>query len=78
MCKTSDAKLTIKDYRDLVIESGMQAIPMVGGSLATLYFGYKQEKRFKRLETFYKELNGEIDAIKDKLPNITSQKPRGT
>lgn len=75
MNEISDEKLTFKEYRDLVIESGMQAIPCVGGSLATLYFGYKQEKRFKRLESFYSELNVDIDAIKDKIPNISNQNP---
>lgn len=66
-------KLKFKDYRDLVIESGMQAIPMIGGSLATLYFGYKQEKRYKRLQSFYQELNKEIDIIKEKIPSVSKQ-----
>lgn len=39
--------------KDIVIEAIIQTIPYVGGALSTLYFGHKQEKRFKRLETFY-------------------------
>ena len=46
--------LSAIEQRDLVIQAGMQAIPYVGSSLATLYFGRKQDLRFKRLETFYK------------------------
>lgn len=75
MSDSKGDKLTLKDYRDLVIETGMQAIPMVGGSLATLYFGYKQEKRFKRLECFYVELNEQIEGIKDRIPDISFQNP---
>lgn len=71
MGESNNESLTIKDYRDLVIESGMQAIPMVGGSLATLYFGYKQEKRFKRLESFYRELGEQIENMKDPIPHIS-------
>ncbi len=75
MCELSNEKLTFKDYRDLVIQSGMQAIPYVGGSLSTLYFGFKQEKRFKRLESFYLELNEEIESVKEKIPDIANQNP---
>lgn len=34
----------------------MQLVPYIGGSLATAYFSTKQEKRFKRIESFYQEL----------------------
>lgn len=57
-------KLTGQGIRDLVIQAGIQAIPHVGGSLATLYFGLKQEFRFQRLETFYKEVASEIQTLK--------------
>lgn len=45
--------------KEVILEALMQALPYVGGSLATLYFGHKQEKRFKRLEKFYEELKEE-------------------
>jgi hypothetical protein len=59
----------------VMIESLVQAIPYVGGSLATLYFGQKREKRFKRLERFYKELREEIGIIGQALPDISSHNP---
>ncbi|MFW5891367.1 MAG: hypothetical protein ACOCUI_04030 [bacterium] len=55
------------EIRDIVIESGMQLIPGVGSSLASLYFSTKQEKRFKRLERFYKELAKDIETIKEQI-----------
>ncbi|EHQ89866.1 hypothetical protein [Desulfosporosinus youngiae] len=60
---------------DIIIESLVQAIPYVGAPLATLYFGQKQEKRFKRLERFYQELKEEIENIGQPLPNISSHNP---
>jgi len=62
-----DDKLTFKEKRDLVLEAGLQALPYVGGSLATLYFGAKQEKRFKRIESFYRELAKELEDLKVNL-----------
>ena len=47
--------------RETVIKAGMNLIPYVGGSLATLYFDEKQEKRFERLEQFYQEIKKELD-----------------
>jgi len=60
-------KLSGTERRDLVIQAGIQAIPYVGGSLAALYFGGKQERRFKRLETFYQEVAQEMQGLKDRL-----------
>ena len=58
--------------KDVIIESIVQAIPYIGAPLANLYFGHKQEKRFKRLEYFYKELQGEIGRIEQTFPDISS------
>jgi len=67
----SDSKesecLSATEKRDLVIQAGIEAIPYVGSSLATLYFGRKQELRFKRLETFYKEFAEEVHDLKDRI-----------
>lgn len=60
---------------EVIIESLVQAIPYVGGPLATLYFGQKQEKRFRRLERFYQEICEEIGNIGQTLPNISSHNP---
>lgn len=49
-----------KDTLELVVNAGLQAIPYVGGSLATLYFGYKQEQRFQRIEQVLKEVAEEL------------------
>lgn len=63
-----EIKISAKDKFELVVNAGLQAIPYVGGSLATLYFGYKQEQRFQRVEQTLKEIAEELKGIK--LPNI--------
>lgn len=68
-----EEKLSGKDKRDLVIQAGMQAIPYVGGSLAAIYFGTKQERRFKRLESFYQELAEEIKTMSDQVASVDQQ-----
>lgn len=68
-------QLTNSDKRDLVIQAGMQLVPYVGGSLSSLYFGAKQEKRFKRLESFYKEIASEIERMKDSISSMDKQDP---
>lgn len=60
----------LKEKAELAIEAGMQMIPVVGGSLATLYFGNKQEKRFQRIESFYTEVAQELEKIKGSIKNI--------
>lgn len=62
--------MSILDNRDLAIEAGIQLIPNIGGSLATIYFGAKQERRFKRIEQFYKEVAQEIGALTDRIASI--------
>ncbi len=62
-----EVKLRGKEIRDLVIQSGIQGIPYIGSFLATLYFGAKQERRFKRLEEFYSEAAQEIKDLKDRI-----------
>ncbi|MBU1339337.1 MAG: hypothetical protein KKD56_09735 [Acidobacteria bacterium] len=73
MNEEREDKLSISEKRDLVIQAGMQAIPYVGGSLSTIYFGTKQEKRFKRIETFYAELASEVKKIRDQFAPIDQQ-----
>lgn len=60
-------RLTGKEKFELAVEAGLQSLPYVGGSLATLYFGSKQEKRFKRIESFYQDLSDEIRLNKTKI-----------
>ncbi|MDQ1119118.1 MULTISPECIES: hypothetical protein [Pseudoxanthomonas] len=69
----ADDTLNGKEKRDLAIQTGIQLIPYVGGSLCTLYFGTKQEKRFKRIESFYTELAEELKQLKDAIPPIEQQ-----
>ena len=47
--------------KNTIVEAGLNAIPYVGGALATLYFGSKNEKRFERLENFYRELKEQLE-----------------
>ncbi|WP_461203519.1 hypothetical protein [Enterococcus sp. N342-3-1-2] len=55
--------LSPKDYINLVVEASIGAIPYVGGPLQTLYFGAQNEKRFKRIENFYIELNNKVSQL---------------
>ncbi len=61
-------KISTKDKLELVVNAGLQAIPYVGGPLATLYFGYKQEQRFQRVEKTLKEVAEELQGIQ--IPSI--------
>lgn len=73
--KSMSEILTTSEKRDLVLQAGMQLVPHIGGAMATLYFGSKQEKRFKRLESFYQELAQEIGLIKDSIVSVDQQDP---
>ena len=73
MDENDDEKLTGAEKCELVLQAGMQAIPHVGGSLSALYFGAKQERRFKRLESFYSELANEVSTISDQIAPIEEQ-----
>lgn len=55
--------LTPRDYLNLVVEAGIGAVPYVGGPLQALYFGAQNEKRFKRVENFYKELSKKVSEL---------------
>lgn len=67
--------MSINEKKEIYIKSLVQAIPYVGGSLSTLYFGSKQKKRFKRIEDFYTELKDEIGSIKDEIKDIDEHNP---
>lgn len=71
----TDPKLTIADKRDLVIQASMELVPYIGGPLSTLYFGSKQEKRFKRIESFYEEISKEIGYMRDSIASLDNQDP---
>ncbi len=59
--------------REIIIQAAIESIPYVGAALSTLYYGNKQEKRFKRLESFYQEIRQEINASKEKLADVDEQ-----
>lgn len=61
--------------KDTVIEAAIQAIPYIGAPLATLYYGNKQEKRFRRLEKFYEELKEEISKSQNNYKDISQHNP---
>jgi len=56
-----DESLSRREKLSLATQSLLEAVPYVGGSLSTAYFGYKQEIRFKRLEQFYAEIAEKIE-----------------
>lgn len=63
---------SMKEKLELVAEAGMQGIPVVGGPLASIYFGNKQNKRFARIEEFYKEVSEELDSVREKIASVNS------
>lgn len=56
--------LSLPDKRDIALEALIQAIPHIGSSLATLYFGRKHLIRLGRLEKFYKEIKDDFEKWK--------------
>ena len=66
-------KLNLPEIIDITVESGLQLIPVVGGTLSSAYFGTKQAKEFKRLENFYKILSEELNSIKIMILPIENQ-----
>lgn len=66
----NDDKLTPKEKSEIAIQTGLQLVPYVGSALSTAYFATKQEKRFKRIESFYQELSDKLSSIETNLPAI--------
>ncbi|MDI6852381.1 MAG: hypothetical protein QME75_02085 [Deltaproteobacteria bacterium] len=61
-----DDKLTPRDKIEIAFQAGLQLIPCgLGGALSSIYFGIKQEKRFKRIELFYSEVANELIKLKE-------------
>ena len=60
--------MEVKDKLELVVNAGLQMIPFIGGSLATLYFGYKDERRFQKVEKTLKEVAQELEGVQ--LPSV--------
>lgn len=56
-----------------VIEAGINAIPYVGGSLASIYSNNRNNKRFERIEEFYtntkKQMESMEQGLKDRINN---------
>jgi hypothetical protein len=61
--------------RDLILQAAMELIPTIGGSLSTLYFGSKQEKRLKRLENFFNDLKEQVMSTKAELADVSLHDP---
>lgn len=62
--------LTRKQKGEIGLQAAIQAIPYIGSSLSTLYFGAKQERRFKRLISFYQEVANELNNVRDEICSI--------
>lgn len=73
----SNVTIDAKDMMDLAIETGMQLIPIVGGPIATIYFGIKQTKEFKRIENFYAELANDLQKQSERIANLENQDQNG-
>lgn len=63
----TDDKLNWKDAGSLAVEAAVSALPYIGGPLQTAYFGAKNERRFKRVESFYKNLQKEIEDLRKQV-----------
>lgn len=55
---------------ELTVQALVQAVPYIGGSLATLYFGSKQKRQFHRIATFYNEIKKDVFLIKNQIKDI--------
>lgn len=66
-------KLTTKEKAEITIQAGLNAIPYIGGSLATIYFGAKQERRFKRIEVYYHQLMIDFEKHKNDVKPLDAQ-----
>ncbi len=53
-------KEKLKTNKDIIIETGLNLIPYIGGALASSYYGPILEKRLKRLESFYRDVSKQI------------------
>lgn len=74
---SEDKKLSLAEQKDSIIQAGMQLIPYVGPSLAAYYYGNKQELRFKRIESFYEELQLDLERVKEHIIPIEQQYQEG-
>ncbi len=59
--------LTLEQEAENRIKAGLQLVPYIGGTLATLYFDRKQQKEFNRLTNFYTELSTDLENLKEKF-----------
>jgi hypothetical protein len=64
----NDDKLTSKEKFEIAVQTGLELVPYVGGALSAAYFSTKQEKRFKRIESFYKELAEKVHRLEIQFP----------
>ncbi|MGY4689359.1 hypothetical protein [Salibacterium sp. K-3] len=63
-------KLSAKEKIEISVQTGLQIVPYVGPALSTAYFSTKQEKRLKRIESFYSELATHIKEQNIQLPPL--------
>ncbi|BCB04734.1 hypothetical protein [Bacillus sp. KH172YL63] len=64
--------LNTKEKIEIAVQTGLQLVPYVGPALSAAYFGTKNEKRFKRIESFYEEISQLQDHLKEPLPPVES------
>lgn len=59
----------MSNTKETIISAGLNLIPYVGGSLASIYNSSKKEKELERLDHFYKEVSDEIAGFNNELQN---------
>ncbi|MGB2695558.1 MAG: hypothetical protein WBD55_10265 [Dehalococcoidia bacterium] len=63
----------IGDHIHNVVTAGLNAVPFVGGSLASLIDDYIPKRKEERIRDFLEKLAEEVDGVKDRLGAETSQ-----
>jgi len=68
----SEPKLSTKEKFEIAAQAGLNAIPYIGGSLSTLYFGAKEERKFKRIENLYALIRDDFEEFKGRILPLES------
>lgn len=70
----SESSLSIRSKIEIGIESAIQLIPFgIGSALAVLYFEGKNERRFMRIESFYKSVADDVEALGEQFGEVVRQ-----
>lgn len=72
----SNEKLTKKEYLELIVEGSMEQFLILVALCSHFILGLN-EKRFKRIEKFYKNLNESLENIRDQFRRCFQLREQG-